>query len=543
MITNNGIESIKDNHMNQNDKIKGLFTKGIVGLVVVQFIVLFLFNITKSEVLLDFDSSLEFRHVVEMWKNHKIFIDDWYYVSSLEIDTAMFFAAPIYFLTSNISLSIGIAHGIFAALFILVILDIYKNLHRELWEACLAVLLVFTPYTIEASANNLDYTNMMFVAGGQYEFRVLTVLILINVLVCRNKKKQIAWTCLYFILLFWTSLSCGNFVLLMGVAPVVFFHIMEKIVSKDISFSKREIAIIIIGVVLAVLGIVIKQNSVAGTAIRNELTLIHATKFVENIQNCFAGVFLLIQGLCKQDGVSVLSINGIYILVKMGLVLLCFSLPLIACFKCDALKKEKALGYALCLMFVDFFVLMVTNTQYGSTIFESRYHIVWFVAILVFLPVFLNIIMDCLDNKYLHGMVLSGCIMAVIFLNLVGVKRLANMQNPYYETSLDIMQMAETYEKETVFIYEGQLEANMIRAINDDIDCFRIFKMEEGYRMDVLDFYTNVLEPGKIQEAHLLFITEENFISLPEEVRKEYLYIDKCDIYNVYKSECNPWTF
>ena len=58
--------------------------------VAVQFILIVIINYTKANgELLDYDSSLAIRHAVEMWKNG-LFLDDWNYLTSLEIDCAAF---------------------------------------------------------------------------------------------------------------------------------------------------------------------------------------------------------------------------------------------------------------------------------------------------------------------------------------------------------------------------------------------------------------------------------------------------------------------
>lgn len=516
--------------------IKKLFSISLLGLVVIQFCALLIFNLKMSDKILDFDYALEARHAIEMWKNRSIFLENWNYVSTLEIDTAVFWAAPIYILTNNFSFSIAVTHAIFASIFIVVILDIYSNLNRERWEAYIAVLLVFTPYTIEQSSNNLDYNNMLFVAGGQYEFRVLTILLLLDTMICKNVTKRIKLTIIYSIFLFWTSLSCGNYVLLMGVLPVFLGVFIEQVNKMRINVLSFRMKVIFSSILLAMAAILIKSNSVAGNSFRNSLSLISADSFSANIENCFVGVFLLIRALRFDTGISVLSLDGIIMLIKIMLVLISMILPIYGIFKCVKLQRNSLIKYVVSIMFVNIFVLIITNTQYGSWIFEARYHILWFVVVLVCLPWMYREILIGLNNKYYYYGGLSLALIACVILNIYGFCGAFRIKNGYYDKAKAIIEKTNELQVDTVYVFEDAVTANIIRVLDYDLNCYRINNDSE-YNLDVLNFYIDL----NGNEKNLLFIPETAFQNLEEDKKDNYEFTGKIDDINVYISDINPW--
>ena len=80
--------------------------------------------------------------------------------------------------------------------------------------------MIFTPYTY----GQLEWSNMLFISAGQYEFRVLLVFVLFDVLlVCRTKKFYQSYIGISgMILTFWVSLSSGNYILYMVLCSLHF---------------------------------------------------------------------------------------------------------------------------------------------------------------------------------------------------------------------------------------------------------------------------------------------------------------------------------
>ena len=62
---------------------------------------------------IDCDIAKLYVHAVEMWRNGRILIPGWSYLTTLELDCPLLFAVPLYGLTGNIFLSFGISNIIF----------------------------------------------------------------------------------------------------------------------------------------------------------------------------------------------------------------------------------------------------------------------------------------------------------------------------------------------------------------------------------------------------------------------------------------------
>ena len=153
-------------------------------LILFQFLSIIFINFTKSYSFLNLDSSLAIRHSIEMWKNG-IFLQDYNYFSTIENDNAAFLGAPIYIITHNLNLALGIAHILTYTFCIWILHDIFKNLEVSREYFLIAVFLLFTPYSL----GQLAWSNMFFLSVGQYEFRILVLLLLLDLmLLCDSQK-------------------------------------------------------------------------------------------------------------------------------------------------------------------------------------------------------------------------------------------------------------------------------------------------------------------------------------------------------------------
>ena len=149
-----------------NRKIIKYMLAGAVG---VQLFVIFCCNYFKAFDMLDYDSAMAVRHAVEMWRNGTVFLKDFGYTTSMEIDCAAFLAAPVYILTGNYGLGIAISHLLLDGILAYLIYQILKNLNVTYEFRILGILLILLPYKY----GQLEWSNMIFLAVGQYEFRVI----------------------------------------------------------------------------------------------------------------------------------------------------------------------------------------------------------------------------------------------------------------------------------------------------------------------------------------------------------------------------------
>ena len=79
----------------------------------------------------------------------------------------------------------------------------------------------------------------------------------------------------------------------------------------------------------------------------------------------------------------------------------------------------------LCFVFCHFFVLVITETRYGSDVFESRYHLFWWIAFLLLLVVCLQDFWEKLQNRRLKRCIftIGYCFLAIF--SATGYRQLA----------------------------------------------------------------------------------------------------------------------
>ena len=178
------------------------------------------------------------------------------------------------------------------ALIIFIILDIFHTIDAEFWCAALSVIFVMTPYMY----GQLEYFNMIFISAGQYGFRVISVLLLIDLLLKPNYKciKNKIIIIIYMFFLFITALSGGNYILLMGIAPLMLNEVINMIKNQKIDFKKPTNILLLTSGIISLIAISIRNYNIgAGTTSRSTLNLSAASEFMDNVFNCIVGIFML----------------------------------------------------------------------------------------------------------------------------------------------------------------------------------------------------------------------------------------------------------
>lgn len=513
-------------------------------LVIVQFMAICYINFTKSYHFLDLDSSLAIRHAIEIWK-HGLFIPDFNYFSTLETDCASFFAAPLYLLTHNLNFALGITHIAIYACFIFILHDIIKNIGAGIDSFFLAILVIFSPF----SFGQLDWTNMIYISAGQYGFRILTTLLILDLmLLCESslpyhKKKKLFFifiACLSIV--FWTSLSSGNYILFMVIFPIILKIALDIILKQKLSLRDYRIYIITFIAISAIAGWYLHKYY-AGTPMKNSLNLKPANELLSNIINCITGIFLLLGGLTQFDNISVFSRFGISTLIRLVFACISLSLFIYYVFHITKLKKgfKNLIAYSAMIAFVNISVLMLTNTTYGSAIFEYRYHIIWCLPILLCTAILVSSkVYPVCYNTWIKNLVLVGSVMCLLIINITGFNQIYHYKDmPTRE--INIINSAKDLSVDTIYI-QGP-NAEKIRVLDPELYCASVGINEQGgIKIDTGDFYQFYGDNAAAANKNILISTQENFDKLPVYLRSPYQLINELDNEEcIYYSSVNPW--
>lgn len=523
----------------ESETLDKVIVKLIYAMVLVQFFMVFLVNCIRIEALMDYDAPLALRHCVEMWTNHTFSLKGFVYFSTLEIDSALFFATPFYLLTGNIGIFTGVIHALLYIFILFVICDIFKCSGKKVENGFLATLLLFTPYV----SGSLDWANMIFFSAGQYEFRILTMLLMVDLLLVLDKQFECAkkkWVILFIITLIvngWTSFSCGNYVLLMVLFPMVIWLFFQSVKEQGVVLNIRQTAVIIINAIVSIVGWRL-HIFCAGPSMNNDKFLNSAYVFMSNLWNQITGIFMLFGGIGYAQDVSILSVRGVWMIARFVFVVGLFTFFV---YKLITEKSKCSVLIQLCgfVFLVNVAVLILTNTTYGSPVCEYRYHILWASLMVVCLA---EILQDYHRLPY-GKLILCALIFAVVIFNTLGFgKMFLGEKNDLL--AKEILLEADAEECESIYLFNMSVESHIIRALDLDRNCLSFTNKDGMLSADTGDFYEELGDNTSVSGKHMLVIKEADFLGLPQYYQDAYTLkkaISKD--YCVYVSEENGFDF
>lgn len=501
-------------------------------LVAAQFLMILYVNYTKAYGLFDFDSALAFRHGMEMWE-HGLFLKDFAYYSSMEIDTVSFFGSLLYLATGNLKAALAISHLIGCAVIVALILDICRNLHAAREQSLMALVMVFTPY----AAGQIEWANMIFICGGQYGFRVMALLFLLNMLLlCENKPvRKTKFTVLLAacsILIFWTSVSTGNFVLFMIIFPLFCWEAVEIYRERRFVWRSERTWVIAISIAMALMGWMLRARHIGATH-RESLSLVSADNLFTNLHACVLGVFSLF-GSSAGSGVSVFSSEGISTLLHFFVPCSCI---LILWREWQIREKRTPFFRAVLVYSTVYFsvLLLLDTTVHAPDIFEYRYHIPWCILLVISAGIFIVGRWERGGNWVVNAPV-YGFLLLIIFCNLWQDYWFIKKPEQINQFT-DVIGCGKVLNADTIYFYDKDEHAAVIRLFVPEWYCVSINYGEEAMEANTGDFYKHYGDRTAAGDANMLVCNSEQFETLPNYVKSCYRQVDS----GTYWSETNPW--
>lgn len=528
--------------MRKPESQKKMLTICVFCIVSLQLSLLWIFNWKYSLFLLDMDSAWALRHAIEMWREKSLFLDSFVYLSSLELDAATFFAVPLYSLLGNWSAALSICHLIVILAFLAVIIDIGRQAGADLWASGLAASFVLTPWSTGA----LSYSYMLFMVGGQYAFRILTVLVLIDLLLQKSKRKKFFILLVFYgFLLLLTSVSTGNYIFLMGILPVLVYEIIE-IISQQTLKGKRWILILFAASFFLVwLGLQIREP--AGESHRSNLSLVNAQGLVQNIWNCITGIFLLTGSTVEQPKTAALSLSGILMAGKFLFTLICMGIVPYLLSRLHAFSKKPVVGMASAIALLNLFVLLITNTRYGSGIFEFRYHLLWFCIWLIVVAFCIFWVTDpemgACPNAWARWALLACSLFLILFCTAGGWKKTRQeVSQSIYPLCRTVQEQASQQQADSVLsITQNFSLGAILRVLDLERPIYDLQMQENAYTLFIGDYYDNQADATDLGSKNLLLASPDQFEALPSYIQNRYTSWQEAGTYRLYWTEQNPW--
>lgn len=513
---------------------KKLTKYALAGAVGVQLFVIFLCNYFKGVDMLDYDSSMAVRHAVDMWRHGTVFLPNFVYPSSMEIDCASFLAAPIYILTGNWGLGISIAHLFLDGLLAYIIYRLLKNLNVPYAFCILGILLVFSPYKY----GQLDWNNMIFLSVGQYEFRLISTLFLFLMLSYREAFGKWHWVrygiCQIFI--FITVLSTGNYFIITVLVPLLLYEGFRILREEKLDWKNQNLRLVLGSVLTALCAYGINRGAHIMLG-RSNMNILKGIEFSDNLMGCFAGVFALFGGLVDGD-VPILSAEGIFCLVRFLLTCVMLLLAVAAFLKRKELKDNKEFLWRFLFLFLaNMLVLLYTNTRYGNILFEVRYHIIWCVLLMMVDVMFFSVAWEKL-GRWMKKAVVICVSFGLLIINISGFRTVWSVTDWTRELMAQTLNTADAYDLREIIVVDGSV-AKKMNAIDIDKNVYFGWIHEES---GMLGFNTlGGYEDFRVAASNLMLIRDADYQKLAPEIKSAYQEVGIWNEWHILLTDVYEW--
>lgn len=489
----------------------------IFGILTIQIFILFIFNITQTASIADYDSSAAMAQAMEIVKQKTLFIKHWDYQSTLGLDSMLPVAALIYAITGNIFISYGIANCLGTLLYIFIIIITAKQLGIPRRISYIMGIFILTPL----SSGMLGYFPMMFINASYYMMKsLLPVLLILITLKIKNsclKKCDIFLLILLAWLSFFTGFSCTIYLLLCGFVPVLLTLLINVILVRRGNSSIKHLMISgipsVSACILCICG-TIAAKIYYPYSFSSGMVLCRVDNFFDNLHRFIIGFFELFGAISYSD-TKVLSVNGIFLLLHLSIAVLYIFTFILGLKNIIRNYKNNDYIYFLMVFVINCIILMLTYTTYGSSTYEYRYWII---------PVISGLFVCCygirtLSNKLLDKefkllyIILSVYILAVSFISYTqyfsGCKKQTDIQS--------VMDMLENNNINIAYFIDNntanETDARILRLYSDNVNI--VYGTEYG-NFKGWGTSDKFFDIRLIENSYHAIITTQSNLSLPD---------------------------
>ncbi len=523
-------------------KIDKLLDKAILIALIVQLIFIFCMNLFRADTIIDFDSSSAYLHEIEMGSQGKIFPEEYSYQASMDLDSASLMSALFYRITGNIFLARGITNNLVVLLYIYIIHCILSNITLSLKWKRFCILLFFIPYSITM----LGYFRMLFTGGGFYAFRALVPLLIISLLLDIEKGKSFKIYLVRAILLvffvFLTGLSSGAYVVMSAVFPLLLWEFAHAFIKSDYRLLKSKITGLGIAAVIASIAGMIVQKLVGFSSTADTKYILVSNKWYDAVLSAFAGLFEIFGGLTVHEHVKLFSVEAIGTAVNF--IVTCILIVTIL-YTLQTCIKEKELsnmhGYIFSLLLVNVFMFSFLDLKYGTTAYESRYHLIPMMPSFFLLTTLLE---DLPQKKNIKPVQLN-----TVYLLIVGIF-IASMvygdaQWVYAKTANEcdkLVELNSIMEKEgiqtaVVAGEDNKALGRKLRVYSRDVNYLVVNDGAESSFRTTFGGTTRYLDNAAQQGKTALIVSSQAYNTLPEYLVSDMKFFRNYDGLQIYVSD------
>ena len=443
------------------EKEKLSIAEGILlAIVIIQLGYLIFFNLTRIDDAVNFDTVEYLTQVMQIWKQKTLLIHDYYYSTMLTWDMSTLLAVPFYGITGDVFLAWGIANNVLILLFVFVLLKICKDLEYSRFVTLFIMLCVFANY----QWGYIDYIEELFINGALYGYRILFMLIFMDVLICIHKGLKSAINIVLVIIgligMFLCGASTGIFAIGCCVAPLFVAELWYKLIQDEPiharSFLDKSVILLGGAIGVSLLGVATNKWLGLSEAISMQKNIISPFKMGTNFQNAIIGIFELF-GWPNFATPPITSASGILAIIAAGFAL-CFIalLGTQVYLVCRKRKDIQNIQY-ICLLYITFILIVnmllytFVDLSYSPANFEYRY---W---VIVFIPAFVGtgVVFEWLKDKVYTNVRKVFLILFIMVLSFVSFcKDYSRYRfSDANDTLRSVMDYVAQYDLDEVFIY------------------------------------------------------------------------------------------
>lgn len=541
--------------------------------VVFEIAALVYYNLFHMADMVDCDLAKLMSHVVEMARNHTLFVPGWSYGTTGEMDCSALLALPLYLLTGNIYLSFALANIVNLGLWFLVLHELCECMGLSGNVRRMVLAFVFTAYDL----GMLEYANMLFIGGGQYTYKALIPLIVVVLLeLARQERRSAAGIVLMIvggILVLVTGISSSFYVFACGILPLMacsFLIALHEWEGGKIWRGYRYQLAIFAGItVLTLVGcrmcsvMQVNPNS-------SSMKLRGYDSIFYGLQETFNSLVVLFHGRYGAE-VSIVSHQGVRILIDWlltGMILIFggATIPMAFCWKTpsassaeqiaaeEELKAETGRPHRkvewqtealLISVFVwNFMILFLTQDT-------ARYHLIGGIPLVICAVYEMNRWLYERKNGAVRDVFLAGTGLLLVLFCLVNL-RWTSREYFHRQGGYALSTNYSRAEMEPIRALLDQYNAGTcIIAQKNDIyggalaDCLQLYDPDDIYEeydlaaqaFVTFDYYDHEVMSNRYTDRNLLLIHEEDISEMPKSVMKEYTEIGECMGYTVYLAE------
>lgn len=452
----------------------------LLSLVAIQILYLLIFNVCRMKYMVNFDSNTYLVQVMQIWKQRTLLIEDYYYSTMLTWDMPTLLAVVFYGIFHDVFLAYALADDVLIILFVLVLNKLCNDLNFSKIAKYLTFIAIFTTYQY----GSVDYMEELFVNGALYGFRIMFMLMLIDVLVCFRKgkpaKKDIV---IYFFSLlgfFLCGISSGIFELGCCIFPLLLYEIWD-VPDKNDEFKIRyffnsRLLLVCGAAAVTMIGIIANRLLGFDGSSAMQKTTMSAEGLGTNIINVFVSLFQLFGW--PQSSVNIASLSGIFAFAAIAVtfvILAVFATASVCAFLKHGITGEQQIycKQVLCIFFVNALLFCFADLTYGSSTFEYRY---WLTAII---PIFLEfgILFDNSRGRIKASYREFLLICYVVLTVCISIYKDYGMWHVDWGGSKydGLMEIAEEHDRDTIFIYSDYFSSRVFLAFApEELDVFAV---------------------------------------------------------------------